>query len=304
MDIRKSGGGKMRIIAVVVTYNRCAMLERCLAALREQSVPCDVLIVDNASTDGTQRVVAAHRSEWCFSLRMDENLGGAGGFNAGLRWGAEHGYDRLWVMDDDTLPTPGALEGLLWADRELEGDYGFLASTALWTDGSICRMNRLHAVEKLCRPEQTDKGLWRIRQATFVSCFFRAETIRQYGLPIREFFIWGDDIEFTRRIAVRGGEKCYWVQRSRVIHAMASNNGSCLATDGGERIPRYNYAYRNENYLFRQEGARGMCRYVLRCGKHALMILLRAPDHRCKRLWIIIHQFFAGFAFNPKVEKL
>ena len=88
------------------------------------------------------------------------------------------------------------------------------------------------------------------------------------------------------------------------MHAMASNNGSCLATDSEARIPRYNYAYRNENYLFRQEGLRGMCRYILRCGKHGLMILLRAPDHRCKRLSIIIRQFFLGFRFNPTVERI
>jgi len=61
------------------------MLERCLAALRDQSRPLDgVIVVDNAGTDGTPALVW-ERSPEVRLLGLEENLGGAGGFNRGWR---------------------------------------------------------------------------------------------------------------------------------------------------------------------------------------------------------------------------
>lgn len=55
--------------------------------------------------------------------------------------------------------------------------------------------------------------------ASFVSLFLRTETVRRYGLPIAEFFIWSDDWEYTRRIS--RAQPCYVVPASRVVHAHA-----------------------------------------------------------------------------------
>lgn len=54
-----------------------------------------------------------------------------------MRWAVESGYEYIWIMDDDTLPEPSALEKLLEADRVLGGpaNCGFLSSVVLWTDG-------------------------------------------------------------------------------------------------------------------------------------------------------------------------
>ena len=103
---------KHKTCAVVVTHNRRALLERCLAALKQQSAPCDVLVVDNASTDGTERWLAeqAAQDSRLRLYRSAENLGGAGGFHTGMRLALEAGYEWLWIMDDDSLAAPTALE--------------------------------------------------------------------------------------------------------------------------------------------------------------------------------------------------
>ena len=126
--------------AVVVTHNRIDLLRQCVAQLENQICACDILIVDNASTDGTAQWLESQPDLHC--RNTGANLGGAGGFNLGMRWAVEAGYDYVWVMDDDCLPQPDALEKLLEADRILEGNYGWLSSVALWTDGSECIMNR------------------------------------------------------------------------------------------------------------------------------------------------------------------
>lgn len=197
---------KDRVAAVVVTYNRAEMLRQCLMSLQKQTMPCDILVVDN-----------------------------------------------------DCFPEPVALEKLLDADRLLQGEYGWLSSVALWTDGRECRMNRPKIKKNFYdRIELLRDGILLAEQATFVSLFLKAETIRAVGLPVKEFFIWGDDIEYTRRITIREKMPCYVVGQSRVIHAMKNNNGSNLAVDSVERLGRYKLAFRNEAYIYRREGAKGI----------------------------------------------
>lgn len=294
-----------RVGAVVVTYNRREMLGQCIGRLLAQTIPCDVLVVDNASTDGTGEWMQeiCGRNQQVQYRNTGKNLGGAGGFNAGMRWAVEAGYTHVWIMDDDTLPEPDALEMLLEADNLLDGKYGFLSSVALWTDGQCCRMNRQKLAEGFFdHIGLLGEGLIAAKQATFVSCFFRAQTIVKTGLPIREFFIWGDDIEYTRRLSIRMKMPSYLVGKSRVIHAMKENNGSSIAIDVPQRIGRYNYAFRNENYLYRKEGIRGFAFYTAKCALNLLRILRFAKNHRIKRMAIIVKQYILGLFFNPQVE--
>lgn len=292
------------VCAVVVTHDRLERLRGCLRALAGQTTQCHILVVDNASNDGTREWLATQNVE---TLTLDHNSGGAGGFNAGMKAALQAGHQALWLMDDDCEPHPDALEELLRAERTLQEahiDFGWLSAVALWTDGTPCKMNRQH-VHPDCRDrfELLASALLRVDMATFVSLYVPRHTVARYGLPIKEFFIWSDDLEWTRRVAVRGGEPCFLVGRSRATHNMSSNNGSNIATDDPERIPRYKLAYRNEGYMWRQEGLWGCTHYVLRCGLHVLRILAHAPGQRLKRLATLAQGMWASLFFHPTVEK-
>lgn len=289
------------ICTVVVTYNRLEMLRQCISALEKQTVACEILVVDNASTDGTAAWLAQKQN--VINIRMPKNTGGAGGFNKGMREAVIRGFDYIWVMDDDTIPDPNALEEVLNADKLLGGHYGWLSAVPLWTDGKVCIINKQKVYNSYFEDIQLLKhGLLRAVHATFVGLFLRRETILKAGLPIKEFFIWGDDIEYTRRLSVRMKMPCYVVGQSQVTHAMKDNSGGNIAVDVPERLPRYNLAFRNENYLFRQEGLKGFFYYFAKCGKYILLALFKSKNHRFKRVWIIIKQFFAGLFFNPPIE--
>lgn len=296
-----------KVAAVVVTYNRIELLKECLGALEKQNYPCDILVVDNASTDETEKYISLIKSKYdnLYYKNTGANIGGAGGFNSGMRWSVEAGYEYVWVMDDDCLPYSDALQKLIEADDMLNGKYGWLASAVLWKDGHECEMNRVKLKKSFYEYlEYMQYGIVQAEQATFVSLFLKTKTIREAGLPIKEFFIWGDDIEYTRRISVRMHLPCFIAGRSKVIHAMKENTGSNIATDIPERIDRYKYAFRNECYLYRQEGWKGICYYFAKCGWNLLKIVLKSKNYKFKRIIVLIKSVLIGLMFNPRVESL
>lgn len=87
------------VTAVVVTYNRLSLLRRCLAALCAQTVQgFTVLLVDNASTDGTAEYAQSLTMPGLVYRNPGRNLGGAGGFSYGIRAAVELGCEAVWIM--------------------------------------------------------------------------------------------------------------------------------------------------------------------------------------------------------------
>ena len=126
------------VCAVVVTHNRRDLLRRCLAALAEQQRPVDeVLVVDTASTDDTSAMVRTEHPGVQL-LRLEENVGGAGGFHRGLAWAHARGHDWLWLMDDDTFTLPDTLATLLEGGARAPGG----ARPSSGRPGSRARGNR------------------------------------------------------------------------------------------------------------------------------------------------------------------
>ena len=285
------------VVAIITTCNRCEQLRRCIACLQaQQGADCDILVIDNDSRDGTAEYLRAQHDVKVY--HMAENTGGAGGFYTGIKLAYEAGYGRFWLMDDDVMPAPDALARLLAADEQLQGAFGFLYSETRWIDGSICRMNE----PKLLRKLEATADLVPLQQASFVSILLPAETVAKVGLPIPEFFIWGDDIEYTRRIAVRSGLPCYWVRDSHVTHMTSQNVGSNIALDIPERIERYVYAYRNERYLYRQEGWKGFAYYWPKCWLNFGRILFLGRGLKKRRFRALMQGIKQGKRFNPQVR--
>ena len=147
-----------------------------------------------------------------------------------------------------------------------------------------------------------EKRLQPVAMASFVSLFLKRETVMELGLPIKEFYIWTDDWEYTRRISRK--YPCYAVADSTVVHLSKSNIGANIATASAERLNRFDYLYRNDVFLYRREGLRGLAYEALRLSGHSLRVLLRAEDHRKERLQKIILGTLKGFSFHPTIEMM
>ena len=293
------------VTAVVVTYNRLSLLQQCLAALRTQTVQgFTVLLVDNASTDGTAAYVRTLAMPGLVYRNTGENLGGAGGFAYGIQAAAELGCEAVWIMDDDTLPEPGALEALLSADAAHGGNYGWLSSRALAPDGidqpmNVQRRTMYRDIAPL--PKAAAQEVPAV-MASFVSLFLRTETVRRFGLPIAEFFIWSDDWEYTRRISRE--KPCYVVPASRVVHAMQNPGVVNIAKDVPARWARYRYFYRNDVVLYRREGLPGWLWLLAKDAWHTVQVLRDGQGSRARRIGIIWKGFAAGVRFHPQTPQL
>ena len=138
--------------------------------------------------------------------------------------------------------------------------------------------------------------------ASFVSLFLRTEAVRQFGLPIAEFFIWSDDWEYTRRIS--RAKPCYVIPASRVVHAMQNPGVVNIARDVPARWARYRYFYRNDVVLYRREGLSGWLWLLAKDSWHTVQVLRDRQGCRAERIKIIWKGFAAGVRFRPQIPYL
>lgn len=291
-----------KIAAIVVTYNRKDMLAECIHHLLNlEGATCDILIIDNGSTDGTEEMLSGIHEERVICYSTGENLGGAGGFNYGLKQAAVRGYKYAWLMDDDTYVEPDSLTQMIRAHKQLKGRYGFLSGIALWKDGSICSMNRQYT-SFTGKADHLDQPIVPVIMATFVSFFVPMRIVKKVGLPISDFFIWSDDLEYSRRISRI--YPCYAVSASRVTHMIHSNQKQGIENDSEDRLWRYRYMYRNEVYVYRREGLKGILYLFARYALHSLRVIVHGTGNKRDKLSVINKSFWSGWRFHPKVEML
>jgi len=230
------------VCAVVVTYNRKKLLLGCLGALLKQSRPLNAIyIIDNASTDGTPEALLEHKyiprlppsnieepweifytianlqdfginsnlSVMIYYVRMHENSGGAGGFYEGVKRSYKKGYDWMWLMDDDGIPSEDCLNKLLLGEKKYRAD--FLAPLVIDINNSgrlsfgifdyrnIQTIYTFHDAMKY-----SIDGSFEGTACLFNGILISKELIKIVGYPKREMFIWGEEIEYLLRIKSRG----------------------------------------------------------------------------------------------------
>ncbi len=230
----------------MVTYSRKELLGQCLDALLMQTYPLDAIyIVDNCSTDGTYDYLLARdlitpavdpADDPCETLkavapppfpgrrlavhyvRMPENTGGAGGFHEGVKRGCDGGFDWLWLMDDDLLVTPEALQALVRKKQILTGrdNRPFLLNSVVLCKNRMDGDTLAFPLQELNRGGYPKMGVYyhRLSEVTekledglhrwacpFNGTLVPTAAIPQIGLPNKDLFIWGDERDFLWRAA-------------------------------------------------------------------------------------------------------
>lgn len=217
-----------RVLAVVVNWNKCSHLRALLASLRSLAgEPFDLLVVDNASTDGSPEMV---RTEYpgAALLETGANLGGTGGFNAGMAWGLKSpaNYEYLWLMDNDINVHPGALDALV-AAMVSDPTTGLVGSTILIMEapGRVQEIGarvdwKTAGLERNCETDFAAVKRPQILECDYVaacSALARTDAIRATGLWDPNYFIAWDDIDWGVRMK-RAGWRVVATTESIVEH--------------------------------------------------------------------------------------
>lgn len=201
---------KAKTACVIVTFNRKALLKRCLKAVCRQSYkPTTVFVVDNASTDGTLEAVRGwgyYNKEIngvSFEYVLNAiNEGGAGGFCLGLKTAANSAqkFDAYWVMDDDGEPEEHCLEELV----RFLGQRDYIAPIVLSDENrTSCSFIPNKSYAEVLR-EADENGVLEGWASPFNGILFSARLVKTIGYPKKEMFIWGDEINYQIRAEKAG----------------------------------------------------------------------------------------------------
>ncbi|MFM8331425.1 MAG: glycosyltransferase family 2 protein [Candidatus Methylumidiphilus sp.] len=285
-----------KVFAVVVTFNRRDLLEKCICALQLQTNALQrIVVINNASTDDTDEWMRSSgllSDSRLFYYLASENLGGAGGFAIGMQLALDRGAEWIWMMDDDAEPEADALERLMEVASETGNIYGSLAvsgaetawSTSITVDG-VKRVVELSGDVPNCA---------QVVSLPFLGFMIHRCLVEKIGLPDAGFFIAGDDAEYCMRAAQVGAEIII-VGTSRINHPKSERY--FLSLPGRRlvclRLPPWKRYYDTRNRLLIAKRHYG--RYLLTQTIPSLLLrlcatLLREPC-RAMQLWA----FMAGF---------
>ena len=291
------------VAAVVVTFNRKDKLVKVLDHVLAQTMPATwVVVVNNASTDGTEKVLERYAAEHdqIVVVSLAENTGGAGGFATGMARGYELGADFVWIMDDDCYPSDDALEELVNGLAKAESSMGFplpyACSVVKWVDGSICEMNNPGTTWDWGRLLALGQRNVLTTHCSFVSVLFPRWTLTRFGLPLKEYFIWFDDQEYTLRVTKAGpGVQCL---DSTVVHDLHPNQGVNFANVNDANLWKFEYGVRNEgSYRLHHENVLSFVRFAGR-----LVFGMRAGRVPWSLRVKLVRQLLRGVSFDPKPE--
>ncbi|KAF0519021.1 glycosyltransferase family 2 protein [Pediococcus pentosaceus] len=292
------------VLAIVLTYNKKDLLKENIKCLLDQEYSdLKILVVDNKSTDGTRELIEELSDDERLNyVNTGDNLGGAGGFSYGIEYAIQNFQcDYLWIMDDDTMPLKSSLSELMVASDKLHGEFGYLSSQVVYTDGSLCNMNK-QIVDKSWfeSSKLLESGLLQIKKASFVSMLVKRQVVLEVGLPISDFFIWYDDTEYTARIAEKFPS--FLVSKSKVLHKMKTNISLDITTDTADRLDRYRLAYRNYYYIARREGFKAKIRFYVYILKTIKRIIASDDKQKFRKIKIVLGSVIKGWSFHPKIK--
>jgi N-acetylglucosaminyl-diphospho-decaprenol L-rhamnosyltransferase len=299
------GAEGRRISVIVVSYNTCDLLRRCLASLTEAD---EVIVVDNASRDGSAEMVAAEFPS-VILIRNERNRG----FGAACNQGLDLATGDFWLLlNSDAAAEPGALRRLasaLWADDGLVAVGGRL----LYPDGAVQNScaNRLTLCAVFCEQYWLEKAFPR---SPWLSPYWTTARLPDTGVhrvgqvmgaclgmrpgPERfdeRFFLYCEDTELCHRLSLRGA--IAYVPEARFVHEL----GASSAGTRWEAVARYNRGKELYFRLHRGPLAAFVCWGVNREGAFWRMALYALTGRlaRARMWWRVLTAPLSGPPLPP-----
>ncbi len=316
---------KETVCVVLVTFNRKKLLLECLEVIKKQTRPVDAIyIIDNASQDGTPELLKSesyipklppfnltepyeieHQVRnlidgnliRIYYVRMHENTGGAGGFHEGIKRGYEKGYDWLWVMDDDGLPEINCLL-YLFRGYEIVKTEGLIGSTFVAAPTVKNRENKNELAFDIPHRFLIEHNVilangW---GSFFNGVLIPKEVIKTVKYPLKEMFIWGDEVEYYKRI-IKNGFNVLTFRNAILYHPKDRLKRYTKRIFGigiyaGELDWKAQYAFMNNGYIAKTFGKY----YGIKLIVANILAVFLIKDYSLRRLLFILKYYFKGLS--------
>ena len=229
-------GAGLHASVIIPNYNGLRFLSVCLDALEAQTYPpslTEIIVVDDASTDGSVAFVRGHFPR-VRVVEMARNCGLAAACNTGAA--AAQG-DLLVMLNNDTEAEPGWLAALA-AAAQFHPRAGSIASKMLLFD----RRDTLHSAGDLMGADgiprnrgvwQRDEGQYDADVTVFGGCgggvAYRREAWQAAGGFDERLFMYLEDVDLAWRLRLLGWEAVY-APEARLYHHLSATGGGALAS--------------------------------------------------------------------------
>jgi len=291
-----------KVAAVVVTFNRDEPLRRCLEQVSLQSYQLShVVVVDNARSLATSRIVG----EFDFIyVEGSPALGGAGGYEVGIKTALDLGPGYIWLLDDDGYPDRNCLETQIQASVQ----YNLSVSSPLCVDALDDSQTSNPYILKFKKVTKADRvSAVPIRRGAiqlFNGALLDKSSIEKIGYPNRDLFIRGDELDYFYRIK-RANISNALVTRARYFHPSSSSEypnsrtsllGVIIPADEKKKY----YQFRNQGYLVRKH--RLLHKAIIDWFRYSLFFLI-LPGGNLKEFSSWVKLWLQGFTLNLEPYK-
>lgn len=220
-----------KILVIIVTYNGMEWMERCLDSVTRSTLPADIFIVDNGSTDGTQDYIRSCGKEIIFR-QSGENLGFGRANNLGLQYAADNGYDYVYLLNQDAWVEEATFETLINVQRS-HPEYGILSPMQIQANGHHMDRNFLNGVASRCVEGNfmedlyfgTLQDVYEVKDVMAAHWLISMDCLRRTGGFSPTFRHYGEDNNYVDRVEYHGF-KTGFVPATKAVHDRENRSDS------------------------------------------------------------------------------
>lgn len=268
---------KSDVVVILVNYNGGKDTLECVKSLHESEYPVDIIVVDNASTNGDPMMFEEYDNEKFHLILLNENLGFAGGNNIAIEYAIKQNYEYILLLNNDTIVDRNMVGYL----REKSASKCVTVPLMLYYDepsciwfagGEIsCRTGRvIHCFGDKQVADVSPKLIE--RKCTFATgcCIMLAtETIKNIGVMDESFFMYAEDLEYSIRL-LENSVDILFVPKAKLWHKVGKSSGGMKSNFSIYYNTRNNLRIIRQNKKFFKSYAVFVfiiikCRYVLKC---------------------------------------
>lgn len=220
---------KSSVAVIVLNWNDASLLPHSVGSLFKQTETCDIIVVDNGSTDNSKEVIGSFGTK-IIALWNKDNLGFAGGVNTGIRYALSRGYEFIGLLNNDAVADENWVHYLMQSLGKNIRLGGSTSAILHNTDGTYDSTGENYTHWGLAfsrgRGEKVNNRYDKKIQVAAISggaSMFRAVFFKDIGLFDEDFFAYYEDVDLGLRGQLRGWEFAF-APKATVLHATGTTS--------------------------------------------------------------------------------